>query len=275
MNVLYVSPTDFVRSPQIGTACEMDWDELAHYLARASVGDAKHIAGAWSPALYTGNLRRKASLIRIEAAVFDFDDNGDVDEVATLLSKYRLIVHETFSSTHDAPRCRAIIELAEPIDAATYEALHRVVRAHLGASGFPADEGAKDASRLSYAPVRRPDAGYRFQRVNGIPLDARVVLAAQPPPPPRPPPPEVRAEHRDRYVQGALRRAADEVAKASPGARHYALCKEAFTLARLDLGAPAIESALLPGFVHAAGPAREHEGRRTIADAVKARRGAA
>jgi hypothetical protein len=136
-----------------------------------------------------------------------------------------------------------------------------------------ADEGAKDASRVSYAPVRRPGAGYRFRVVGGAPLDARAVLAAQPPPPPRAVARPVAPDHRDAYVRGALRRAAEAVGSAAEGIRHHTLSKEAFGLARLGLVQYEVEAALLPAFVAAAGERRENEGRRTIRDAVRARQG--
>ena len=169
LDALYVSPSQFPRSPQVGTRRSMEWAGLATYLSRHSIDDSKDAAGAWSPGLYQDNVRRKASLISIGALVVDIDENGDVDEAADPVAKYAAIAHETFSSTNDAPRCRIVLALAEPIDAATYEALHTIVRATLARAGMPADEGAKDASRLSYAPVRRPGAGYRFRLVGGAP----------------------------------------------------------------------------------------------------------
>ena len=274
IHVLHVSPERFRCSPQVGVPCEMEWGELATYLSRPSIGEAKDEAGAWSPALYRGNVRRKSALISIGALVLDFDESG-VDEVIDALGKYSVIVHETFSSTNDSPRCRAVIELAEAIDAATYETMHALARAHLKDAGLPADDGAKDASRLSYAPVRRAGAGYRFRALDGVLLDARKALAAQPPPPARAVTPPPSPEHRDRYIQGALRAAANAIATATAGMRHYTLCKEAFGLARLGLGVQEIEAALLPAFIAAAGERREAEGRRTIADGVRARKGAA
>ncbi len=274
LDVLFVAPERFHMTPQVGVPCVMSWPELGAYLSRPSVGDAKDIAGAWSPALYHGNVRRKANLVRIGALVVDLDENGDVDTATDLVAKYSAIVHETFSSTNDAPRCRVVLLLAEPVAAAAYEALHKVVRARLGAAGMPADEGAKDASRLSYAPVRRPGAGYRFRTVEGTPLDARAILAAQPakpPPRPAPPPPP---EHADAYRRAALRRAADAVSAATPGERHYVLCKEAFALARLGLHDFEIENALQPAAVAAMGEGRAHEAARTIRDGIRARRGA-
>jgi hypothetical protein len=276
LDVLFVPPWRFHTSPQVGVALHLTWSELARWLSQPSVGNAKDEAGAWSPALYEGDVRRKSALISIGALVVDIDEAGDVDVAANVLVRYSAIVHETFSSANDAPRCRIVLRLAEPINAQTYERVHRIVRARLNAAELPPDEGAKDASRLSYSPVRGPDAGYRFRRVDGAPLDARAVLAAQPLPPARPSAPLPPPKHRNAYVRGALRKAASAVASASEGSRHYALSREAFTLARLlGVDEGQIASALLPAFVASAGERREHEGRRTICDAVRARRGAA
>jgi hypothetical protein len=275
LDVLYISPTRFRASPQVGVACRMTWAQIGAYLARPSTGDAKDEAGGYSPALYRENVRRKSALISIGALVLDVDEAGDVDAVAEALGKYDAIVHETFSSTNDAPRCRALVRLVEAVDAPTYERLHAIARAHLGAAGIVVDEGAKDASRLSYSPVRRDGAGYRFRAVHGVVLDARRVLEAQPKEEPRRPPAMPKPEHRDAYIRGALERAAGEVSAASAGVRHYTLSKEAFALARLGLADDEIERALLPAFVAAAGEARQLEGVRTIRDAIRARRGAA
>jgi hypothetical protein len=275
LDVLYVSHERFRMSPQVGTPCRMTWTQIARWLSSPSIDETKDSAGAWSPASYRDNVRRKASLIRIGAIVLDFDESG-VDDVADSLGRYAAIVHETFNSTNDAPRSRAVIRLSTPIEAAEYEMLHGIARARMRAIGLPADEGAKDASRVSYLPVRRAGAGYRFRLIEGEALDAGAVIAAQPKPAPRPPPPPPPSpEHRDRYLQAALRRAADAVGGASDGIRHHTLCREAFALARLGLDDGEIERALLPAFVAAAGERREYEGRRTIRDAIRARKGAA
>ena len=274
MDVLFISPEQFKRSPQVGTPRKMDHAQLADHLSRPSVGEAKGDAGGISPALYEGNVRRKSALVWIWQLVLDFDDVGDVDQVADELERYSAIVHETFSSTNDQPRCRAYIEMLEPVDASEYEAMHQIARRHMATAGLPADEGAKDASRLSYAPVRRPGAGYRFRVVEGEPLDVRAVLTAQPAPKPRPRIAPPSPSHADAYARGALRRAADAVAAASDGRRHYQLCREAFTLSRLEgLTFEDIERALLAAFISAAGERRQLEGERTIRDAVRAKRG--
>ena len=272
LDVLFVSPERFRCSPQVGVPCVMSPHELAIYLSRPSIGEAKDEAGAWSPALYAENIRRKANVVHVGALVVDIDENGDVDDVADAMHRYWCVVHETFSSTNDAPRCRIVIPLAEPLDAVEYERMHAIARRQLAACDCIADVGAKDSSRLSYAPVRRPGAGYRFRLVEGDALDARAILAAQPPEPPRPAPRLSPPEHDDRYVRAALHHAADAVSGANEGVRHYTLCREAFALARLGLSDSEIETALLPAFVAAAGERREYEGARTIRDAIRARR---
>lgn len=276
LDVLYVSPANFRRNPQIGAPWSMTWRQIARWLSRPRIGVAKDCAGAWSPALYRESVRRKSSLEHACALVVDVDQGGDVNRVAAVVGRYRAIVHETFSSTVEAPRCRVVLALAAPIDVETYERTHDVVRAHLRARGIIADNGAKDATRLCYVPVRAAGARYAYQHVDGIELDARTVLAAQPPPPPRSAPRLPRPEHADAYVRGALSRAAAAVAAATPGERHYALSREAYKLARpeLSLNESAIEDALLPAFLAAAGDARRREGERTLRDAIRARRAA-
>lgn len=275
LDVLFVWPDRFRASPQVGVACRVTFEELALYLSRPSVGESKDEVGAWSPALYRDNVRRKGCLITIGALVVDIDENGDVDAIAASLARYSTIVHETFSSTTDRPRCRVVVELTKPVDWPTYERAHAIARAHLRDAGVVADDGAKDASRLSYAPVRRYGAGYRYVRLSGAPLDAEAVIASQPIKRSRPAPPPPAVEHRDRYVAAALRDAARAIARASDGARHHTLCREAFALARFGVSYAEIEAVLLPAFVAAAGATREYEGRRTIRDALFARRGAA
>jgi hypothetical protein len=275
LDVLFVPPWRFHARPQVGLSLQMTWGELARWLSHPTVGEAKDEAGAWSPALYRDGVRRKAALVRSHAIVVDVDEGGDVERVAAAVARYSAILHSTFSSTSAAPRCRITLALAAPIDASTYEATHAIVRAHLRAVGIRADEGAKDASRLSYAPVIRPGASYHYRRIDGGPLDARAVLAAQPAPPPRRARHRLDPRHADAYVRAALRRAADAVAGSSPGTRHYMLSREAFFLARLDVDEEQIASALLAAFVASAGEGRENEGRRTIHDAVQARRGVA
>jgi hypothetical protein len=269
LDVLYVAPDRFRRSPQLGVACRMSWREVCAYLSRPTVGEAKDVAGAWSAARYRNNVRRKASLLRVCALVVDVDDGGEVDRIARLLARYAAIIHDTFSSTAGTPRCRIVILLVEPVDAVTYEAAHSIVRAHLRRAGVVADAAAKDASRLSFAPVRRPGDGYRIRVTVGAPLDAKALMAAQ-----RFPPLNSRAAPAgpvgaETYARGALRSAVRRVALAKQGTRNRTLFAEAFAIARLPLDPGVIERALADSARFAGLPPGEAS--RTIASALRAR----
>jgi hypothetical protein len=258
--------------PQRGTPWSMRWGRFVSALATPRIGDDKAEAGGIAIGKYIDAIRHKRNMVITHAVSLDFDCNG-VSEISHALARYSAVVHETFSSTDAAPRCRAFVLLSGPIDAVAYERLHTIMRAKLRVAGLPVDESAKDCSRLCYLPVRRGGVSYSFRLVEGDPLDWRAVLAANPPPSPRPPPRLPDPAHADRYVAGALRRAAQAVMRAAPGERHGVLCRESFALARLAVDEPAIRAALLEPFVSVAGEHRRLEGERSIGDCVRARRG--
>jgi hypothetical protein len=275
IDILFISPTQFHTKPQVGTPTRMTWTAFADYLSRPSFGEEKGCAGGFSPASYVENIRRKSNLRAIWALVVDIDGGGDVDRVADEVAQYDTITLETFSSTNDEPRCRLLLRLVDAVDAQTYETAHALVRSKLRRElGCAVDDGAKDASRLSYLPVRRPGAGYRFRQTSGRALDAKRLVALNPPKP-RPAPVPIEPKHADAYMRAALRRAADAIGSAPEGARHETLCREAYGLTRLGLSYAQIRDALLPSAVAAMGDRRRREAERTIADAVRARKGVA
>jgi len=204
------APESFRSKPQIGTATRPTFAELGACLARPLIGDAKDCAGAYSPALYTDNVRRKPNLVKIWAMVVDIDQGGDVDRVVQLVGRYRAIVHSTFSSTEADPRCRVLILLAEAVGRgdvrsgaqgrASPSHPHRRRRRRGG-------KGRQPRELLARGPALAPRSV--CVEVDGVTLDARAVIAAQPPPAPKSAPRLVAPEHRDVYIQAALRKAAD------------------------------------------------------------------
>ncbi len=280
--VLVLTPNRLRARQHIGLPVVFDdFDMMAVWGSRPTwidpTGDAskdKARGGGIALGTYAGNRRTKRAWQSGRALSLDFDDAGDVDRIADALP-YSCIIHETYSSTSAAPRCRAYLELAEPImDVAIFDRAHAVVRRHLAAAGAVADDGAKDCSRLNYVPCRARGMGYRFRRVEGEPLDVSRMLAAAPPPSAPTATVLPLPQNRDRYIAAALQRARLNVASASPGGRHLALGREAYSLARLGLREHEIRDALLPAFVAAAGEKRRAEGARFVRDAIRARRGA-
>jgi hypothetical protein len=173
-----------------------------------------------------------------------------------------------------------VLPLTEPCtDLRAYKRAHAAMRERLYAWGYirpdkrakvkgDIDEGASDATRLSYAPMHRPERAFAFLATDGDALDINKIPAR-----PKPSPAPMlapRERNPDKYREGALRRAEDEVRTALEGGRHEALFKEGASLARKELGLSdgEIYGALLPAFLCVAGQGRRVEGERTIADAI-------
>ena len=274
IDVLFVSADQFLRIPQVGNPRRQTFSELCRTLAKPVTGDRKDVAGAYSPALYTENIRRKSNLVHVCCLVIDIDEGKRTPRtLAPLFVKRRAVIHTTFNSTPELPRCRILVELSTPIDVITYDKLHAHYRGRLKNIGIIADTGAKDASRLSYLPVVKPGQVQETITTDGEPVDGAGLVASLPPEPPRPPPVIIPPDHRDKYIRGALRKAADNLASTAPGLRHYTLAREAWGLARLDLTVAEVEAGLLPAWVACAGEARRDEGVRTIRGQVTDRNG--
>lgn len=287
IDVLVLSPEQFARAPQVGTPERMTWPALLARLARATMGDpdlpddeAKRGAGSWSPCFYRGNARAKKNVISCWAITFDIDVGGDVDRACRAFDRFQKIVHSTYKSTPEAPRCRVVLPLAAPCaDPAQYEAAHALMRRELGRRGLTCDDGAKDISRLNFWPMVRPGREFHVRSTDGAPFDlagfaraaeadtVRRRAAAQPDRTTAP-------SERPAYVRASLQRAAGAILLAVDGDRHHQLAREAFTLARpaLGLSFAEVRGALLEAFVLRAGESRRVEGERTIRDAYRAAR---
>ncbi len=275
LTVALFDPDDLRCKPQRGRRHLASWPWLAHWTHCPGVEADKAAGGGIVFATLRDGIRCKSHVEAVTALCIDHDA-GDVtpQQAFAALSKYRLVLHTTASHRLGAPRWRAIIALTREATPAEYARLWAHVRDALAAAGVTIDAGTKDPCRLWYSPtIREFGAPFEhFAQLDAAPLDVDHVLArAAERSAPRSTSPAPAPEHRDRYVQGALRCAAHAIANASPGERHYALSREAFGLARLGLTVSEITAALLPAFVIAAGEARRAEGARTIADAVRAR----
>jgi hypothetical protein len=273
-----------------GVACRMRWAEICGYLCRGVPGDPSHYPdpeiakrqeGGWTGGLYRDGWRHHSAFVCTQLLTIDVDAHGEIERAAEALAPFRKAIHSTFKSTPDAPRCRVVLPLAVPCtDLREYKRAHAGVRERLYSWGYvrpdrragikgDIDEGASDATRLSYAPMYQPGRAFRFLATAGLALDVPRI----PEPPksaPRPPTTALRERNPDRYREAALRRAEDEVRTALEGQRHESLFKEAASLARpeLELREEDIWSALLPAFLAIAGEARRREGERTIADGI-------
>ncbi len=277
-------------SRHIGIACGMRWPEFRGYLSRGVPGHpakypdpdiAKRAEGGWTGGLYREGWRHHTAFVHTQLLTIDIDAHGEIERAAEAFAPFRKAIHSTYKSSPDAPRCRVVLQLAKPCtDLRTYKRAHGALRERLSSWGYirpdrahkikgDIDEGASDATRLSYAPMYQPGRAFAFLATDGELLD--VDRIPEPPkPPPRPVSPTIRERNPDRYREAALRRAEQEIRSALEGQRHETLFREAAALARPDLGLSDAEiwGALEPAALAVMGEGRRFEIERTLRDGI-------
>lgn len=140
------SPTD----PNGLRAEADDWGTLVAMLRQHA--RRPHDGRAWSPVTFEGNRRSAATVERVFAVGMDVDVDGEPGRVADALAGLAALVHTTRSHRPEAPRCRAIVPLASPTDAAGHGRAWRALAARLARAGVEVDQATKDASRLWFLP---------------------------------------------------------------------------------------------------------------------------
>ena len=259
---------------------------------RASAGQGRGPEHArcplWSPArLRPGATRGDAAVLDVHALVLDFDAEGvALGEAAARWPGYTRAGHTSWSHTDEAPRCRLVLPLLEPVPGRLWKATYARVLELPEAAG--ADRAVLDPSRAYFLPA--VGAGGRFQATDytgGAWLDLRPLVAAveelerlererlerrrRELAEERRRRPEARTRA-ERYAAGVMRGRLAELATMGEGeGRHVAMYGAAVVAGRLAL-AGALDLAAAVEEIRAAAlaagkPAGEVE--RTIADALR------
>ena len=277
------------KIPHKGTQVSMSFDELMRYVSAPMVRERKDGDGGVALGRFRDGVRRLTHFEGTSLVGLDYDDGKlTPEQIHDRLGRTEHVVYPTFSQHHvtGLQKCRAILTLDRAVDLATHRRIMWVVYARAHERGFTLDRACKDASRWWFAPVVHPDRRAAYvvyaSPEGGAPMSvdrllgyADVLDAAEA----RRqeeyrrahPPPSADVLGRPAYIKAALDKAAAKIARASPGNRHEVLNAEAYSLARLDLTEGEAAAVLVAAFIAAAGPEREREARRTVADAWKAR----
>jgi len=268
-----LGPERLELKPQCGVALDVTWRELNQWISEPVVTLDKASAGGFTLAKLRDGIRRKSHVETVSALALESDSGKMPPEAAhERLHKYRHTIYSTASSTPEHPRWRAILEVSRPM----LPDEHSVVwarAAQIIERDTPIDTACKDPCRLWYTPTVRPGATHTMLAGDGAPVDVDCVLqsakaararARTTTPTPRP-------EHGDKYLGAALARECDAVAGAAEGTRNVELNRAAYALARLHITDTDIAKALVAAATRAGLP--EHEARKTIDSALRARRG--
>lgn len=275
MKYLYVRAASFRSNPLRGSEIDTSWLDFANQFLDCSRADTKDAGGAWVGAEFRDGVKREDHLIRCWTLVADIDEGGDVRKIADRLRAVSAIVHETFSSTSDAPRCRIVFELARPCSAAEYRAAHAAVSARLIDCGIVPDRACCDPGRLSFVPLRPPGATYLVEVTRGRPIDAVAYAARHPLSVETYVPADSTPRNLSRVQTVALEREADGVRATGAGQRHAQMLVAALRVFRpqLQIAYNDGEAALLPAFLAATNGSRKSEGIRILRDAWRKNRG--
>lgn len=275
----------FVK-PTIGTSGVTTWTDLARMLSRATQGDPKKYIdpnlqkaarGGWSACALHGGRRLAVAFLETRLLGLDIDKNGDIEKALKAFEPFKKIVHTTYKSTPDKPRCRVILLLNDACrDSEVFRRAHRGLRAAVvRASWFHEDDfddAGSDPSRLWYLPMVPPGGTYTCHVTDGALLDLSKLVM----------PSTAKAKSKKTSkptknktttnVSGALVWADRRMREAAEGRRHTTVYSTAAWLAEIEPPIPVhdIEAALMAY----APDGHEPEFRRTIADAIRRGRAA-
>jgi len=164
----------------------------------------------WSAAVFMGDQRGKERVLRVTAAVLDYDGTEMLGRAVALWDGNLGLLHTSKSHAPDLHRFRVILPLARPVTVPEWDALWPRLNEH--AQGR-LDGQAKDASRFWYEPGTLDGSAPETRLLTGPPLDPgewlKRPLRAQPAPVPR-------QEPRTPDAMQAERRAVAYIARMPP-----------------------------------------------------------
>jgi hypothetical protein len=284
LTITVLTAAEFASPVQVGSLETVDTGGFLEWLTTPTIADDKRAAGAWCPSALPGGIV-KGGAGPVSLLAFDVDTcgAGGIDRTARALATYAGAVVPSYGASTGNPEKveahRVALMPSRALDPDEFKIAWPFLDRALARAGIAIDKSCKNINRLYFATAARSLETWLGARIlRGAPVDVDALLVAA-----RREAAEIELARAARptapthshgaYLQGVLRSAADNVAKATAGERHGALIYEAYSLARFsELHDSEIHAALLGPFVAAAGEARRREGERSIADAIRARR---
>lgn len=159
------------KEPRGGRLIRTTWSRFGDRVARPNTYKSKYDVPFWSAAQFTDGRRCADKVELVHALVLDVDTPTPIDTLADQLEDVRSISHTSWSSTHDSPRWRVMIQLSRPVRPSEYPHIWEY-----GSTIVRADPQAKDASRGWFAPAKGGEH-YDYFATFGCPLNVDNILA--------------------------------------------------------------------------------------------------
>ncbi len=143
-----------------GIRTDISWEGLVVGLSTpAPSSTPKNLLPMWSPAVFTGDVRRAANVEQVSCLVFDVDESPvpTLADIAAALSG-EWFAHSSSSSTLVAPRWRLLLRLSRPLTRDEHATAWAYWKMQLP---FPVGAASKDCSRAWYAPRLGADESFQ------------------------------------------------------------------------------------------------------------------
>jgi P4 family phage/plasmid primase-like protien len=236
---------------------ELTLPEMVKRLTKFGVYAERTAAPLWSPARFRdGGERCALDVVSISTLVLDLDHVESLAAPVRLFEElpYSAILHTTFRSTPEAPRCRIVLPLTRPVIASEWPFFHETaLNWFSGKLGTPFDP-CKDPPRFYFLPSHAAGADHHaqvFHEWDECFLDPSPMIeagretaeqieaqrkarreAAQAAAGER----QARATEHDSYREAAIDKELGELVDVLPGGQNVALNRSAFSLASLLAG---------------------------------------
>ena len=159
-----------------GRHAEIEWADLVAFVASPQVAPDKQSLEGWSPAKFTGDVRRAAACEFVSCIVLDLDGGElDTEALCAALDQRAGIVHTSYSHTDKHPKHRVVLRTSRNMTPDEYARVWAVV-----VEGLPVDAATRDPSRLWFVPAHGEGMPYVWRELIGSPLDVDALLASTP-----------------------------------------------------------------------------------------------
>ncbi len=133
--------------PDAGERRTVTWSALADMMR--SYASSVHVRTGWSPAVFSGDYRRKANAETVSALALDFDDAPlTLEGALELYGAHKGLVSTTRHHRPEQPKLRVALALSRPVSTDEHAQILAHFRRQAAELGFESDDKCTDPSRF-------------------------------------------------------------------------------------------------------------------------------
>lgn len=153
----------------------ISWERLVEMLSTHDIRAAKD-GMLWAPvSVASRGARVNGSVKAVHALVLDFDQGTPIELVRPRLDGLAWVGHSSHRHSPHKPKYRVVVQLSQPVDAAEWPEVWKVLHGRLGPES---DIACKNANRIYYLPSCPEESCFDAwtERSDGAPIDVGPIL---------------------------------------------------------------------------------------------------